>query len=137
MIYIFINYNFLSEFCDDQNKPYRYLQSIFGIYQWYFLTMKVNWNPRAGIQKSRFIVTTIYVSNPQDPCMVYLPTCTIRINQMRVNILYMDPMGSSSSTPRGFHVAIFTIERRFCAKEHVKVASKRFSKSLCASCGLV
>ena len=26
--------------------------------------------------------------------MVYLPTCTITINQMSVNIPYMDPMGT-------------------------------------------
>ena len=30
---------------------------------------------------------------PKDPCMIYLPTLTIKINQMQVNIPYMDPMG--------------------------------------------
>ena len=29
----------------------------------------------------------------RDACIVYLPTFTIKINQMLVNIPYMDPMG--------------------------------------------
>ena len=33
------------------------------------------------------------VHNPNNPCMVYLPTFTIKINQMEVYIPYMDPMG--------------------------------------------
>ena len=30
---------------------------------------------------------------PWDPCMVYLPTFTMKINQMQENKPYMDPMG--------------------------------------------
>ena len=36
------------------------------------------------------------LSHPEDPCMVYLPTFPIKINQMQVNIPYMDPMGQGS-----------------------------------------
>ena len=36
---------------------------------------------------------TTYIPLPKDPCMVYLPTFTIKINQMQVNKPYMDPMG--------------------------------------------
>ena len=46
------------------------------------------------------LVTEMIMFHPYDPCMVYLPTCcwflrtlTIKINQMKVNIPYVDPMG--------------------------------------------
>ena len=32
------------------------------------------------------------------PCMVYLPTCTIQINQMQGSIPYMDGMGIERPT---------------------------------------
>ena len=35
----------------------------------------------------------ILLGYPYHPCMVYLPTFTIKINQMEVNIPYMDGMG--------------------------------------------
>ena len=34
--------------------------------------------------------------------MVHLPTCTIKINQMWVNITYIDPMGKETTC---FHAA--------------------------------
>ena len=36
-----------------------------------------------------------HLFSPYHPCMVYLPTFTIKINQMLVNIPYMDPLGPS------------------------------------------
>ena len=36
---------------------------------------------------------------PNNPCMVYLPTFTIQINQMWVDIPYMDDMGSILFNP--------------------------------------
>ena len=31
--------------------------------------------------------------------MVYLPTCIIKINEMKVNIPYMDPLGTTTLYP--------------------------------------
>ena len=35
--------------------------------------------------------------------MVYLPTYTIQINQMQVNIPYMDPMGNDVQSAAGMN----------------------------------
>ena len=42
-----------------------------------------------------------------DPCMVYLPTCTINLSHMQINIAYMDGMGYKTNhfrrqSPRQF-----------------------------------
>ena len=41
---------------------------------------------------SKFNITKKNSGNFRNPCMVYLPKFTIKINQMWVNIPYMDPM---------------------------------------------
>ena len=41
---------------------------------------------------------------PKDPCMVYLPTFTIKINQIQVNEPYMDPMGIDYASVRNVYL---------------------------------
>ena len=55
-------------------------------------------NPFKAFQKNRVTCTlSIPFPFPEDPCMVYIPTFTIKIHQMQVNIPYMDPQGFKHS----------------------------------------
>ena len=51
---------------------------------------------------------------PYQPCMVYLPTCTIEINQMKVDIPYMDSMGMFASS-RGVKQHSFRFAPESCS----------------------
>ena len=56
-----------------------------------------NQYPKVVIQVCQIEIEGTMHHHPQDPCMVYLLTFTMQINQMWVNILvpwiFMDPMG--------------------------------------------
>ncbi len=47
----------------------------------------------AILRGSGFFIDVDTFHYPEDPCTVYLPTFTINLSQMWVNIPYMDPMG--------------------------------------------